>query len=74
MATFTKYQKKNGEIAWQFSAYLGVNPETGKSIKTTRRGFKNKKAAQLELAKLQAEFDAVEWTEKTIDLSTNDYT
>ena len=74
MATFTKYQKKNGEVAWQFSAYLGINPETGKSIKTTRRGFKNKKAAQLELAKLQAEFDAVEWTEKTIDLSTNDYT
>ena len=74
MATFTKYQKKNGEIAWQFSAYLGINPETGKSIKTTRRGFKNKKAAQLELAKLQAEFDAVEWTEKVIDEPTNDYT
>lgn len=32
MATFTKYQKKNGEIAWQFRAYLGINPETGKSI------------------------------------------
>lgn len=61
MATFTKYQKKNGEVAWQFSAYLGINPETGKSIKTTRRGFKNKKAAQLELAKLQAEFDADTW-------------
>lgn len=74
MATFTKYQKKNGEIAWQFSAYLGINPETGKSIKTTRRGFKNKKAAQLELAKLQAEFDAVEWTEKVMDEPTNDYT
>lgn len=37
-------------------------------------GLKIKKAAQLELAKLQAEFDAVEWTEKLIDESTNDYT
>lgn len=51
MATFTKYQKKNGEIAWQFSAYLGINPETGKSIKTTRRGFKNKKSSPTRTSK-----------------------
>lgn len=74
MATFTKYQKKNGEIAWQFSAYLGINPRNGKPIKTTRRGFKNKKAAQLELAALQADFDNIAWLERKEKPSTDNYT
>ena len=74
MATFTKYQKKNGEVAWQFSAYLGINPRNGKPIKTTRRGFKNKKAAQLELAALQADFDNIAWLERKEKPSTDNYT
>ena len=74
MATFTKYQKKNGEVAWQFSAYLGINPRNGKPIKTTRRGFKNKKAAQLELATLQADFDNIAWLERKEKPSTDNYT
>ena len=33
MANFKKYTKKNGQEAWQFSAYLGTDPKTGKRIR-----------------------------------------
>lgn len=36
-----------------FNAYLGVDPLTGKSKRTTRRGFKTQKEAKLALAQLQ---------------------
>ncbi|MGO0040487.1 Arm DNA-binding domain-containing protein, partial [Streptococcus suis] len=29
-----KYRKKNGEIAYKFVAYLGVDPVTGRQIRT----------------------------------------
>lgn len=61
MANFKKYQKKNGQEAWQFSAYLGTDPKTGKRIKTTRRGFDTKKQAQRACNQLLAEFDADTW-------------
>lgn len=61
MANFKKYQKKNGQEAWQFSAYLGTDPKTGKRIKTTRRGFETKKQAQRACSQLLAEFDADTW-------------
>lgn len=57
MATFKQYQKKNGDNAWQFQAYLGTHPVTSERIKTTRRGFKTKKEAQLALSRLQVDFD-----------------
>ncbi|MBO0456014.1 site-specific integrase [Enterococcus hulanensis] len=57
MATFKEYQKKDGTKAWQFQAYLGVDPVTGKSTKTTRRNFKTQKEAQRELIRLQVEFE-----------------
>jgi integrase len=57
MATFNQYQKKNGENAWQFQAYLGTHPVTNERIKTTRRGFKTKKEAQLALSRLQVDFE-----------------
>lgn len=47
MATFKQYQKKNGDNAWQFQAYLGTHPVTSERIKTTRRGFKTKKKPNL---------------------------
>ncbi|MHC5248979.1 tyrosine-type recombinase/integrase [Enterococcus sp. LJL90] len=57
MAQFEQYLKKNGSKAWKFQAYLGIDPVTGKSIKTTRRNFDTKKEAQLALSKLQVAFD-----------------
>lgn len=62
MANFKKYTKKNGQEAWQFSAYLGTDQKTGKRIKTTRRGFETKKQAQRACNQLLAEFDADTWT------------
>lgn len=49
MAIFKQYQKKDGSKAWLFQAYLGVDDVTGKEVRTTRRGFESKKAAQLAL-------------------------
>ncbi|EGO8312104.1 site-specific integrase [Enterococcus faecalis] len=57
MATFKQYQKKNGKNAWQFQAYLGTHPVTNERIKTTRRGFRTKKEAQVALSRLQVDFE-----------------
>lgn len=61
MATFKQYTKSNGTKAWQFQSYLGINPMTGKPVKTTRRGFKTKKEAQLELNRLLVDFENKEF-------------
>lgn len=45
MATFEEYTKKNGEKLWRFHTYLGIDPETGKQVRTTRGKFKRKKDA-----------------------------
>lgn len=57
MATIKKYTKKDGTTAYMFNAYLGIDPLTGKSKRTTRRGFKTQKEAKLALAQLQIEID-----------------
>lgn len=67
MANFKKYTKKNGQEAWQFSAYLGTDPKTGKRIKTTRRGFETKKQAQRACSQLLAKFDADTWASQEND-------
>ncbi len=51
------YTKKDGSKAYQYQSYLGVDPATGKSRKTTRRGFKTKKEAQLSLSRLKIEVE-----------------
>lgn len=56
MANFKMYQTQQGK-KWQFQAYLGINPVTGKPVKTTRRGFTSKKEAQLALSRLQVDFE-----------------
>jgi integrase len=56
MATFKQYIKKDGSKAWMFQTHLGTDYVTGKSIKTTRRGFKTKKEAQAMLSKVQVDF------------------
>lgn len=48
---------KNGEKRWKFQAYLGINPSTGKPVKTTRRNFKTQREAKLALARLQSDYD-----------------
>jgi len=40
-----------------FNVYIGVDPMTGKEKRTTRRGFKTKKEAELTLARLKIEID-----------------
>ncbi|BBM18952.1 site-specific integrase [Enterococcus avium] len=57
-----KYQKKNGDTAYMFRIYLGIDPLTGKKQFTTRRGFKTKKEAKIALARLK------------IDVNDNKYT
>lgn len=57
MATFKSYEKKNGEKAWMFRAYLGKDDATGKEIRTKRYGFKTKKEAQLALSRLKIDFE-----------------
>jgi integrase len=57
MATFKEYKKKNGEKSWMFKAYLGVDPLTGKEVRTTRRNFKSKSEAQSVLKRLLYEFE-----------------
>lgn len=58
MATIKKYTKKDGSSAYQFNVYLGIDPLTGKSKRTTRRGFKTQKEAKLALAQLQLEVES----------------
>lgn len=57
MANIKKYKKKDGSTAYMFNAYLGVAPLTGKSKRTTRRGFRTQKEAKLALAQLQLEIE-----------------
>ena len=57
MAIYKQYSKKDGSKAWLFQAYLGVDEVTGKEVRTTRRGFSSKKAAQLKLNELILEFE-----------------
>lgn len=58
MATFSQYKLKNGEKRWKFQAYLGINPSTGKPVKTTRRNFKTQREAKLALARLQSDYES----------------
>lgn len=57
MATIKQYEKKDGTKAWMFQTYLGISPLTGKEVRTTRRNFKTKKEAQIELNRLLVDFE-----------------
>ena len=56
MTNIKKVTLKNGDIRYQFNAYLGIDPITQKKKRTTRR-FKTKKEAQVALAKLQLQIE-----------------
>lgn len=49
------YTLKNGEKRYRFQIYIGVDPLTGKELRTTRSKFKTKKEAELALARLKLE-------------------
>lgn len=48
-----EYIKKDGTRAYMFKVYLGKDMLTGKERHTTRRGFKTRREARLELAKFK---------------------
>ncbi|MFC6464990.1 tyrosine-type recombinase/integrase [Marinilactibacillus sp. GCM10026970] len=54
MAEIKKYTKKNGETNFEFTVYTGIHPLTGKKSKTTRRGFRTKREATIELKRITA--------------------
>lgn len=55
MASIKSYSTSNGDKRYKFQIYGGINPQTGKVTKTTRRGFKSKKEATLEASRLELE-------------------
>lgn len=56
-STIESYELKNGEKRYMFQLYIGVNSLTGIEQRTTRRGFKTQKEAQLALSRLRLEID-----------------
>lgn len=55
MASIKSYTNANGEKLYKFQLYAGTDAQTGKPIKTTRRGFTTKKKATLEASRLELE-------------------
>lgn len=51
------YELKSGEKRYKFQLYVGIDPLSGKEKRTTRRGFKTKKEAQLALARIRLEIE-----------------
>lgn len=45
--------KETGKTLYKFNAYLGLDPLTGKEIRTNRQGFISKKQAEIEYIKLK---------------------
>ncbi|AKP63739.1 bacteriophage integrase [Levilactobacillus koreensis JCM 16448] len=55
MASIKQYTDRNGQKRYQFQLYVGINPQTGKARKTSRRGFKTQKEATLAASRLELE-------------------
>lgn len=53
--TIESYTLKSGEKRYRFQIYIGLDPLTGKELRTTRSKFKTKKEAELALARLKLE-------------------
>ncbi|MGN4127240.1 tyrosine-type recombinase/integrase [Lysinibacillus sphaericus] len=73
MTTIKSYSLQNGEKRYQFQLYVGVDPLTGKEQRTTRRGFKTKKEAALELARLNLEIDKGTFRKRTAETFNDVY-
>ena len=59
--SINEYYLKNKEKRYEFKIYCGVNRLTGKPMYTTRRGFKSKKEANLEMARLKLQISKGEF-------------
>ena len=59
-----EYRLKNGEKRYSFQIYIGTDEKTGKQRRTTRRGFKTRKEAELQLARLRIKIDKGEFKAK----------
>ncbi|WP_246832121.1 Arm DNA-binding domain-containing protein [Viridibacillus sp. FSL H7-0596] len=55
--TIESYTLKNGQKLYRFKIYLGVDPLTGKEMRTTRSGYKTKKEAEIALARIKVDID-----------------
>lgn len=55
MASIQKYQDRNGNTRYRVQVYLGIDPLTGKPRRTTRRGLKTKREAQLVSSRLRSD-------------------
>lgn len=55
--TIESYTFKDGQKGYMFQLYIGVDPLTGKEQRTTRRGFKTQKEAQLALSRIRLEIE-----------------
>lgn len=53
-----EYTTKKKEKLYMFQIYIGVDPLTGKELRTTRRGFKTQKEAELALARLKLQINS----------------
>ncbi|MGE7772297.1 tyrosine-type recombinase/integrase [Viridibacillus arvi] len=56
-STIESYKLINGEKRYQFQIYIGTDSLTGKQKRTTKRGFKTFKEAELALARIKLEID-----------------
>ena len=65
MAMIKQYKKKNGEKAWYFKTYLGIDPLTGKKKYTTKRGFRTQKEAKTALSRLELELQKTGMSTRT---------
>jgi integrase len=55
MTSIESYTLKSGEKRYRFQVYIGIDPLTGKELRTTRSKFKTKKDAELALARIKLE-------------------
>lgn len=55
--TIESYTLKNGQKLYRFKIYVGVDPLTGKEMRTTRSGYKTKKEAEIALARIKVDID-----------------
>lgn len=64
-----KYKLKSGDTRWLCKVYLGRDPLTGKEKRTTRRGFRTRKAAMIAETKLM---QTVQPTVETANMTLNE--
>lgn len=53
MDPIEKYKKNNGETAYKFQVYTGINPLTGRKSNTKKQGFRTKKEANIALQRIK---------------------